>query len=76
MGESPSSSASTDTNMGTASSSTPVLSHYDQYCQSLVESTVDEGWAAELRHYLKDMPVDVTKGMDIVLWWQVGPFNI
>jgi hypothetical protein len=31
----------------------------------------DEGWQAELRRYLKDLPADVTKDTDIVKWWQV-----
>ena len=74
MGDSISDSASTD--MNTVSSGTSILSHFDQYRQSLVELAVDEGWAAELRHYLKDMPVDVTKDTDIVLWWQVSQSNI
>lgn len=34
----------------------------------------DEGWQAELRRYLKDMPADVTKDTDIIKWWQVSLF--
>jgi hypothetical protein len=30
------------------------------------------GWAAELRRYLGDLPVDVTKDTDIVVWWAVS----
>ena len=74
MGDSISNSASTDVN--TVSSGTSILSHFDQYRQSLVESAVDEGWAVELQHYLKDMPADVSKDTDIVLWWQVSQSNI
>jgi hypothetical protein len=52
-----------------ASAST--LSDYDRYWQTLVASEHNEGWTAELRRYLKDMPPDVTKETDIVEWWQV-----
>jgi hypothetical protein len=30
------------------------------------------GWQAELRHYLKDIPNNVTREMDIVEWWAVS----
>ena len=46
-------------------------SEYDCYHQSLLEVDEGEGWSSELRHYLKDRPVDVTKDTDIVEWWQV-----
>ncbi|KIM65448.1 hypothetical protein SCLCIDRAFT_112526, partial [Scleroderma citrinum Foug A] len=26
-------------------------------------------WSAELRHYLSDLPADVTKNTDIMQWW-------
>jgi hypothetical protein len=35
-----------------------------------------EGWSLELRQYLKDRPGDVTKGADIVKWWQVSQFQM
>jgi hypothetical protein len=31
----------------------------------------EEGWAAELRRYLKEMPADVSRETDLVKWWQV-----
>lgn len=67
-----STSPSTSTSMNTAPPRTSILSDYDQYRQSLMASEDDEGWAAELRYYLKDMPADVTKETDIVEWWQVS----
>lgn len=56
--------------------STPERSHlseFDRHRQMLVEQNEgeEEGWAAELRRYLKDMPADVSKETDIVEWWQV-----
>jgi len=48
------------------------LSGFDQHRQNLVMvREEDEGWAAELRRYLKEMPADVSKETDIVEWWQV-----
>ena len=48
------------------------LSDFDRHRQSLItQEEDDEGWAAELRRYLKDMPADVSKETDIVEWWQV-----
>ena len=43
---------------------------YDRHRQTLITQE-EEGWAAEIRHYLNDMPVDVTKETDIVEWWKV-----
>jgi hypothetical protein len=48
-----------------------LISEYDQYRQTLVDMDDNEGWASELRRYLKDRPVDVSKETDIVQWWQV-----
>ena len=42
------------------------------WCQTLVANEDAEGWAAELRCYLKDMPAKVTKDTDIIKWWQVS----
>ena len=49
------------------------LSEFDRHRQMLVEQNEEEeeGWAAELRRYLKDMPAEVSKETDIVEWWQV-----
>jgi hypothetical protein len=33
-----------------------------------------EGWALELRQYLKDRPANVKKDTDIVQWWQASSF--
>jgi SNF2 family DNA or RNA helicase len=48
-----------------------LISEYDRYRQTLVDMDDDEGWASELRRYLKDRPADVLKETDIVKWWQV-----
>ena len=37
----------------------------------LLPNNDNNGWEAELHQYLKDFPQNVTKDMDIVLWWQV-----
>jgi hypothetical protein len=45
---------------------------FAHYRQSLVSgSGNEEGWAAELRRYLNDMPANVNKDMDLVSYWQV-----
>lgn len=46
-------------------------SEFDRYRQTLIAKDDEEGWASELRRYLKEMPADVTKDTDIVEWWQV-----
>jgi hypothetical protein len=51
-------------------------SEYDRYRQSLLEVDEGEGWSLELRHYLKDRPVDITKDTDIVEWWQVRQLKL
>jgi hypothetical protein len=52
-----------------------LISEYEQYHQTLLKRNEDEGWASELRCYLCDRPVDVTKDTDVVLWWQVHYFQ-
>lgn len=49
-----------------------VLSEFDRHRLTLLLGQEGEGWQAELRWYLKDMPADVTKDTDIVKWWQVS----
>lgn len=50
-----------------------ILSQFDRHRLTLLSSQDEgEGWQAELRRYLKDMPTNVTKDTDIVEWWQVG----
>ena len=54
------------------------LSEFDQHRRTLVTAAEeDDGWATELRRYLKDMPANVSKETDIIRWWQVFriPFN-
>jgi len=52
-----------------------VLSEFDRYWLMLLSGQAGEGWQAELRRYLKDMPTNVTKDMDIVEWWQVRSWS-
>jgi hypothetical protein len=47
-------------------------SEYDRYRRTLQQTNEGEGWSSELRRYLNDRPVDVTKDTDIVKWWQVS----
>ena len=50
-----------------------VLSEYDCHRQTLFPNqTEEEAWQAEKFWYLKDLPANVTKEMDIVEWWQVS----
>jgi len=60
-----------DTTSGNTESLASVLSNYDRYCHTLLTTTECDGWEAELRRYLKDMPADVSPETDIVEWWQV-----
>jgi hypothetical protein len=59
-----------DATAGNTQSSASVLSDYDRYRRTLLATECD-GWEAELRRYLKDMPADVSPETDIVEWWQV-----
>jgi hypothetical protein len=49
-----------------------IMSDFDRH-RLLLLTEDDEGWAAELRRYLKDMPADVMKDTDVINWWQVSP---
>ena len=60
-----------DATSGNTELSASVLSYYNQYCCTLLATTECDGWKAELQHYLKDMPADVSLETDIVEWWQV-----
>jgi len=51
-----------------------VLSEFDKVRETLLTKDAEEGWASELRRYLGDMDKDVTKGTDLVKWWQVCHF--
>jgi hypothetical protein len=58
------------------STTTSFLSEFNRHRQNLLTQEEDEGWAAELRRYLKDVPADVTKETDIVEWWQVRAVSV
>jgi hypothetical protein len=46
---------------------------FDRHRQKLIAASAkNEGWAAELRRYLKDIAANVTKDTDIVQWWAVS----
>ena len=48
-------------------------SEFDRHRQKLIAASAkNEGWAAELRRYLKDIAANVTKDTDIVQWWSVS----
>lgn len=49
-----------------------VLSKFDHHHLTLLANqTQKEGWLSEKHQYLKDLPTNVTKDIDIVKWWQV-----
>ena len=50
------------------------LSEFDKHRESLLSNDIEEGWAAELRSYLKTIHHDIKKDSDIVEWWQVRFF--
>jgi hypothetical protein len=60
----------------TASADPSLLSEYDKFCRSRLNQDNNEGWASELCHYLKDVPTDVIKETDIIMWWQVHCDNL
>lgn len=52
------------------------LTDFDIHRRALITQEENEGWAAELRRYLKDMPANVSKETDIIEWWQVCYFYL
>ena len=52
-----------------ASEDTP---EFKKHRETLLSDDAKEGWAPELRRYLKTMQQDVKKDTDIVKWWQVS----
>jgi hypothetical protein len=50
------------------------LTDFDVHRRALITQEENEGWSAELRRYLKDMPATVSKETDIIEWWQVHYF--
>jgi hypothetical protein len=57
--------------IGASSAAETVMSDFDLFRLKRITKDNEEGWTSELRRYLKDIPEDVTKDMDIVKWWQV-----
>ncbi len=53
-----------------------LTSEYNCHCHALVERTVAHAdpsrWKAELCAYLGSIPADVSRDMDIVVWWSVS----
>lgn len=47
------------------------MSDFDYHRKTLLQREDQEGYQAELRRYLNDIPADVTKDTDIVKYWQV-----
>jgi len=47
-------------------------SEFNKHRKTLLSDDAEEGWALELRRYLKTMQWDVKKDTDIVKWWQVS----
>ena len=45
--------------------------HHHKLAVETAMSTDNGGWKAELRYYLNDIPLDVSKDTDIVVWWAV-----
>ena len=56
----------------------PLESEYDHHRRHALEQMAMQvssgGWKEELRHYLTDMPSDVFKDTDIIVWWTVSVF--
>lgn len=50
---------------------TSITSKFDHHRLSLLTED-EEGQAAELWHYLKDMPADIMMDTDVIKWWQVS----
>jgi hypothetical protein len=54
----------------------PTMSEFDKHRETLLSNDATEGWASELRRYLRTMQRDVKKDTDIVEWWQVSFFLV
>ena len=59
-------------NQTDAATGARVMSEYDKLREKLLTDDAEEGWAAELRRYLKTMQRDVTQDTDLIEWWQVS----
>ncbi len=60
-----------DTGIPAPTQDESVLSEFDRFHLGRVTWDNEEGWASELRRYLKELPANVTKDTDIIKWWQV-----
>ena len=47
---------------------------FDRECAQLINSELLSEWKQELRAYLKDPALTVTKDCDTIEWWPVCPF--
>jgi hypothetical protein len=54
---------------------TEAVSEFEKHRETLLSDDAEEGWASELRRYLKMMQQDVKKDTNIVKWWQVSNFT-
>ncbi|KAG6824192.1 hypothetical protein H0H87_012297, partial [Tephrocybe sp. NHM501043] len=55
----------------TAQPTTAIVDDFDLHRRTLLTREDSEGWQAELRRYLKDVPADISRDTDIVEYWQV-----
>ncbi|KAG6810893.1 hypothetical protein H0H87_010720, partial [Tephrocybe sp. NHM501043] len=49
---------------------TIIVDDFNLHRQTLLTREDSEGWQAELRQYLKDVPADISRDTDIVEYWQ------
>jgi hypothetical protein len=56
-----------------ATNGASIMLEFSRHRLSLVSAN-EEGWQAELRRYLGNMPTNVLEHTDIVKWWQVHLF--
>jgi hypothetical protein len=53
------------------------VDEYDRHREQLLNQTLHrEGWRAELVRYLTDIPDNVTKDTDIIVWWGVCVYGL
>jgi len=55
---------------------TETISEFDKHREALLSDDSEEGWASELRRYLKTVEQGVKKDTDIVEWWQVCSLHL
>jgi hypothetical protein len=49
-----------------------ISSDFNRHRLTLISEEQEEGWQAEIRRYLRDLPANVSKNTDVVEWWQVS----